>query len=151
MRDTHSLEFEVAAELGLVGLLALALMCGGVAVAARRALAAPPRRSPPAPAAALVVWFLHASIDWDWQMPAVTLPALVLAGLLITQAEGGGRRRRMISAERVEAPVLGRHAPRERRVLARVDPPERRPGAEVVRLRGDDVLHSAPRVAPPGP
>ncbi len=88
VRDTHSLEFEVAAELGLVGLLALALMCGGVAVTARRALA---RHGPVAAgaAAALVVWFLHASIDWDWEMPAVTLPALVLAGLLITQAEDG--------------------------------------------------------------
>ena len=87
VRDTHSLEFEVAAELGLVGLLALALMCGGVAVTARRALAG---HGPIAAgsAAALVVWFLHASIDWDWQMPAVTLPALVLAGLLIAQAEG---------------------------------------------------------------
>ena len=39
VRDTHSLEFEVAAELGLVGLLALALTCGGVIVTARRALA----------------------------------------------------------------------------------------------------------------
>ena len=88
VRDTHSLEFEVAAELGLVGLLALALMCGGVAVTARGALA---RHGPLAAgaAAALVVWFLHASIDWDWEMPAVTLPALVLTGLLITQAEGG--------------------------------------------------------------
>ena len=88
VRDTHSLEFEVAAELGLVGLLALALMCGGVAVTARSALA---RHGPVAAgaAAALVVWFLHASIDWDWEMPAVTLPALVLTGLLITQAEGG--------------------------------------------------------------
>ena len=88
VRDTHSLEFEVAAELGLVGLLALALLCGGVAVTARRALA---HHGPIAAgaAAALVVWFLHASIDWDWEMPAVTLPALVLTGLLITQAEGG--------------------------------------------------------------
>jgi hypothetical protein len=88
VRDTHSLEFEVAAELGLVGLLALALMCGGMIVTARRALAG---HGPVAAgaAAALVVWFLHASIDWDWEMPAVTLPALVLAGLLITQAEGG--------------------------------------------------------------
>jgi hypothetical protein len=78
----------VAAELGLVGLLALALLCGGVAVTARRALAG---QGPVAAgaAAALVVWFLHASIDWDWEMPAVTLPALVLAGLLITQAEAG--------------------------------------------------------------
>ncbi len=86
VRDTHSLEAEVAAELGLVGLLALALMAGGTAVAARRALAEH-RRLAAGSTAALVVWFLHATIDWDWQMPAVTLPALVLAGLLIVLAE----------------------------------------------------------------
>jgi O-antigen ligase len=86
VRDAHSLEFEIAAELGLVGLLALALMIGGTAAAARRALVR--RRALAAgPAAALVVWSLHASIDWDWQMPAVTLPAIVLAGLLIILAE----------------------------------------------------------------
>jgi O-antigen ligase len=86
VRDAHSLLFEVAAELGLVGLLGVGLMCGGGAVAARRALL----RSPPlaaGPVAALVVWSLHAMIDWDWEMPAETLPALVLAGLLITLAE----------------------------------------------------------------
>jgi O-Antigen ligase len=99
VRDTHSLAFEIAAELGLVGLLALALMAGGTAVAARRALArdgAPASGRAPAAgaAAALVAWALHASIDWDWQMPAVTLPAIVLAGLLIAvaEAEAGDRR-----------------------------------------------------------
>ena len=86
VRDTHSLEFEVAAELGLVGLIALGLMIGGAAVAARRALLR--RRALAAgPLAALVVWALHASIDWNWEMPAVTIPALVLAGLLIVLAE----------------------------------------------------------------
>ena len=87
VRDAHSLEFEVAAELGLIGLVALALMCGGAAVAARQALGAH-RTLAAGSAAALVVWLLHASIDWDWQMPAVTLPALILAGLLIALAEG---------------------------------------------------------------
>ena len=86
VRDTHSLEVEVAAELGLVGLLALALMAGGIAVAARRALGAH-RQLAAGATAALVVWALHASIDWDWQMPAVTMPALVLAGLLSVLAE----------------------------------------------------------------
>ena len=86
VRDTHSLEFEVAAELGLVGLIALGLMIGGAAVAARRALLR--RRALAAgPLAALVVWALHASIDWNWEMPAVTIPALVLAGLLMVLAE----------------------------------------------------------------
>jgi len=39
-------------------------------------------------AAASTVWLLHSSIDWDWEMPAVTLPALVLAGALIAASEG---------------------------------------------------------------
>jgi hypothetical protein len=37
--------------------------------------------------AALVVWALHASIDWDWELPAVTLPALAAAGLLLATSE----------------------------------------------------------------
>jgi O-antigen ligase len=86
VRDAHSLEFEVAAELGLVGLLALGLLAGGTAGAARRALMRG-REAAAGPVAVLVVWGLHASIDWDWQMPAVTLPALVLAGLVIVLAE----------------------------------------------------------------
>jgi hypothetical protein len=85
-KDVHSLEFEMAAELGLVGLLAFVIMVVGVAAATRRAL----MRRPSVAAgwfAALLVWFLHASIDWDWQLPAVTLPAIVLAGALIAVAE----------------------------------------------------------------
>ena len=86
VRDTHSLEFEVAAELGLVGLVLLGLMAGGAIVAARRALTSH-RALAAGPAAALVAWGLHASIDWDWQMPAVTLPAIALAGLLMALIE----------------------------------------------------------------
>jgi O-Antigen ligase len=86
VRDTHSIEVEMAAELGIAGLLAFALMVAGVATAARRAL----RRDPAMAAgwcAALLAWFLHASIDWDWQLPAVTLPAVALAGALIAVSE----------------------------------------------------------------
>ena len=83
VRDTHSLVFEVLAELGLVGLLALATLCVGTVGAARRA----PRELAAGPVAALAVFTLHAAIDWDWQMPAVTIPALVLAGLLIAATE----------------------------------------------------------------
>jgi hypothetical protein len=89
VRDTHSLELEVAAELGLVGLLALALMLGGAAVAAWRALSGQ-RALAAGAVAALVAWVLHASIDWDWEMPAVTLPALILAGLLIALSDPAG-------------------------------------------------------------
>jgi hypothetical protein len=35
-----------------------------------------------------VVYVAHAPLDWDWEMPAVTLIAILLAGLLIALAEG---------------------------------------------------------------
>ena len=86
VRDAHSLEMEVAAELGLPGLLALGMMICGTALAARRAMRAHAAAAA-GPTAALLVWFLHASIDWDWQLPAVSLPAIALTGALIVLAE----------------------------------------------------------------
>jgi O-antigen ligase len=86
VRDVHSLPLELAGELGVLGLVGLALLAGGVGVAARRAV----RRDAAAAAGAIAVcttWALHASIDWDWQMPAVTLPVLVLAGGLVALGE----------------------------------------------------------------
>jgi len=81
-RDAHSLYLETAAELGLVGLALLAALIGAVAVGARRAW----RAAPGAAAgviAALAAWAAHAAIDWDWEMPAVALLALVLAAALL--------------------------------------------------------------------
>ena len=86
VRDVHSLELELAAELGLVGLIALVVLVAGVVLAARRSLAHD-RAMAAGWCAALLAWFLHASIDWDWQLPAVTLPAVVLAGALLALAE----------------------------------------------------------------
>jgi hypothetical protein len=84
--EVHSLIVEMATELGLPGLLLLGLFLGGIAACAARALRS---GAPLAPGATAVcaAWLLHASIDWDWQMPAVTLPALVLAGGLLAEAE----------------------------------------------------------------
>ena len=86
VRDAHSLPVEVMAELGVPGLLALAAVVAGVALAARRAAATDPRTAAGL-VAALLAWFLHACIDWDWQLPAVTLPAVALAGGLIALSE----------------------------------------------------------------
>ena len=72
--------------LGIVGLLAFAVLVAGVALAGTRALRRDRARATGA-AVALLVWFLHASIDWDWQLPAVSLPAVALAGLLIALGE----------------------------------------------------------------
>jgi hypothetical protein len=86
VQNVHSLELETAAELGIVGLIALGMMLGGVGWAARRALRADAALAAGLMAGALV-WLLHASIDWDWQLPAVTLPAIALAGALIALGE----------------------------------------------------------------
>jgi O-Antigen ligase len=87
--EVHSLVMEMATELGLPGLAFLGAFLVGVAVAGRRALAG---GAPLAAGASAVcaTWVLHASIDWDWQMPAVTLPAIVLAGGLLAESEGAG-------------------------------------------------------------
>jgi hypothetical protein len=87
--EVHSLVLEMATELGLPGLALMGAFLLGVAAAGRSALRA---GAPLAPAACAVcaTWLLHASIDWDWQMPAVTLPAIVLAGGLLAESERAG-------------------------------------------------------------
>ena len=84
--EIHSLPLEMLVELGIPGLLGFGLMIGGVAVAGGRAL----ERRPEVAAGAFAVgtvWLLHASIDWDWQLPAVTLPALIAAGAVLAASE----------------------------------------------------------------
>jgi uncharacterized membrane protein YhaH (DUF805 family) len=78
--DAHSLALETAAELGLIGLALLALFLAGVVTAARRLHDA-------GPAAALAVYGAHSAIDWDWELPALTLVALVLAGAVLAAAD----------------------------------------------------------------
>jgi hypothetical protein len=99
--EVHSLALEMATELGLPGLLLLGLFLGAVGVAGRRALEAD---APLAPAACAVcgMWLLHALIDWDWQIPAVTLPAIVLAAGLLAEAE---RAQRGVRRQRSSSPT----------------------------------------------
>jgi len=84
VRNAHSLELETAAELGLVGLAILLVLFAAVAAAGRRALAVDPVIAV-GPVGALTTWLLHASVDWDWQVPALTGVAVVLAGLLLAR------------------------------------------------------------------
>jgi O-antigen ligase/polysaccharide polymerase Wzy-like membrane protein len=85
-RDAHSLPLQTMAELGLVGLVLVLAFLAGVAAAARRAMAIDPVLAA-GPMAALVTYIAHAPLDWDWQMPAVTLVAVVAAGLLLALAD----------------------------------------------------------------
>jgi O-antigen ligase len=84
VRDAHSLYLETLAELGVFGLVLLVVVLGtplAVAVKRRRPLTA-------IAAGAYVVFLVHAASDWDWELPAVVLAALVCAvAMLLDQRE----------------------------------------------------------------
>jgi hypothetical protein len=72
VQDAHSLYIETLTELGLPGLALLLCFLAATGVALVRA-------GEPGWAAASAVWALHAAVDWDWEMPALTLVFLLLA------------------------------------------------------------------------
>jgi O-antigen ligase len=82
-RDAHSLFLETLAELGPLG-LALLL----VAFAAPVAAAVRTRSDALTPAALgpFAAYVAHAAQDWDWELPAATIPALVCAAVLVAGA-----------------------------------------------------------------
>ena len=87
--DAHSLPLQTMAELGILGLAALLAMLAGLVLAARRAIGHA-RALAAGPVAALVVYLAHAPLDWDWQLPALTLVAVALAGAMLALAADAG-------------------------------------------------------------
>ncbi len=105
-RSAHSLWLQDAAELGLPGLLlAAGVMLSALAVVLRRARAGDPGSGLAVGfAAALVVYLLHASVDWMWESTAVTVLALAGAGVLA--ASGAARQRRSRIGGRIGLSLL---------------------------------------------
>jgi hypothetical protein len=86
--DAHSLYVETLAELGIVGFLLLAAFVAAIALGVLRlARAAPGDPLVPAAAGVLAALAVHLGLDWDWEMPAVTLPALILAAAALQPRE----------------------------------------------------------------
>jgi hypothetical protein len=86
LSEPHSFVFKMAAELGAVGLLLLALFAGGVgaAIASRwRGAAASARRHCSALLAAGSVGLAQGAVDWLWLVPGVTGLSMVALGLAI--------------------------------------------------------------------
>jgi O-antigen ligase len=79
VRDAHSLYLETAAELGLIGLVALIAFLAGAVLATRHGT--------PAATAALAAFALHAGLDWDWELPALSLLAILLLARLVAAQE----------------------------------------------------------------
>jgi hypothetical protein len=88
VHDAHNLYLETLAELGPPGLLLLVLVLGVPLAAVRRA-----RSSPLAAAAcgAFFAYLVHAAVDWDWEMPTVTLAALFCGLALMAAARREGK------------------------------------------------------------
>jgi hypothetical protein len=86
MVDAHSLYLETLSDLGLVGMLllgaALLTVLGAFVWRAR----GPDRAIYAALAAMTVAWLVHAGIDWDWEMPVVTLWLFALGGLALARS-----------------------------------------------------------------
>jgi hypothetical protein len=85
VRDAHGLYIETLAELGPFGLALLLLVMVLPLTALRTA-----RRHPlvPVAAAAYLAYIVHAGVDWDWEIPAVTLTALFCGAAILIAARG---------------------------------------------------------------
>lgn len=83
VRDAHSLYLETLAELGPVGLL---LLLGALAAPLAAAVRAREQPLVPAALAAYGCFLLHTGIDWDWEMPAVTIAGLCAGAALLFAA-----------------------------------------------------------------
>lgn len=83
----HSVPLQFLTETGLIGGL-LALGALGVLLFAaldrvRQMAAGRERDMAVALFAAAAAWLVHGFLDWDWDIPGVTLPALIFLGLLV--------------------------------------------------------------------
>lgn len=120
---THSLELRLLAHTGLVGAALFAVfMIAGIAAALRGR-----RRGPPEAAIAaiallpFVVWLIHGSVDWFWEVPALSGPALGFLG--------------MAGALGARVPAVVEASPSDAAVSASTPPPSR-PGHGVGILAG---------------
>jgi O-Antigen ligase len=87
VRSTHSVPLQFLSETGLVG-AALGLgglgLLGAAAVRRVRASTGFERSARLALLGVATAWAVHSLVDWDWEIPAVTIPALVAVAVAAT-------------------------------------------------------------------
>jgi len=91
VRQPHSVPLEFLSETGIAG-AALALGGLGLLTAAGirrlRGSSGAERAYAGALMGACAAWAAHVWVDWDWDIPAVTLPVLIFLGVLAARAPG---------------------------------------------------------------
>ncbi len=86
--NAHSLYLQAMAELGIVGLALLVVLVGAVLVGLAVRARGSRRSIYGALLAAALVWALCAGVDWDWEMPVVTLGFFAAAGAALSPRTG---------------------------------------------------------------
>ena len=88
VRQPHMLPLEELAERGMVGgvlFFGFLAVCVGSGLRKRfGSLRAEGKAQVGALVAAVAYWFVHSSAEWFWQLPAVTLPAVIYLALLVS-------------------------------------------------------------------
>lgn len=83
--DAHSLYVETLDELGVVGFVLLVGAIGAILVRTAARARGPERSLYAATFAVMIMWALHTGVDWDWEMPVVTLPFFALGGMMLSR------------------------------------------------------------------
>jgi tetratricopeptide (TPR) repeat protein len=83
-RDAHNLYLETLAELGPFG---LALLVGTLLLPLLALREARHRPLGPTAVAAFAAFLVHAGIDWDWELPVVTVPAILCGVTLLVRPD----------------------------------------------------------------
>lgn len=86
-RQPHTLPLEVLVERGVVGgvlffMFLLACLAAGLRERFGR-LNSEGGAQVGAMSAAIAYWFVHSSVEWFWQLPAITLPAILYLAMLV--------------------------------------------------------------------
>ena len=103
VHDAHSVVIESLAELGICGAL---LVCVLLALPLAWAFQARSRPLVPAMGGAFAAYATHASVDWDWEMPAITIAGLCCAVAIGAAADDGLPTRRISGGARGVAVAL---------------------------------------------
>jgi hypothetical protein len=84
VQSAHSVPLQTLSETGLVGgalaIGGMALLLGAAVAGVRRSTGAD-RSARLALTAIAIAWTVHSVYDWDWEVPAVTLPAMIAAAV----------------------------------------------------------------------
>ena len=144
--NAHSLYLEELAELGIVGGGLVIAVVVSILVALARRARGPGRAVWAALFAGALMWAVHAGVDWDWQMPAVTAWFFAAGGLALAGPvawreramamgslcpRGGMPASRHHTRDRLAIPDPDREGCRRLPARQLPDRPARRPGLEL--------------------